>query len=168
MNSPADQKWYEKNGLKYHRAYREKNRELRRKWNNEWIASHKDQYNASKYIYRDKLKYQVLSHYSDGKPKCCRCGFDNIDALCLDHVNDDGAIERKKMNISCRGIMNGSRIYEEIRKRNYPSGLQVLCANCNLIKEIERKRSIRLQNPNYRERIKEVMFGGDVNFANTV
>ena len=129
----------------------------RRKWGAEWIKEHKEQYNSSKWAYRDKLKIEVLTHYSiDGKIECAICGFDNIYALCIDHINNDGATHRKKLKSGNRG---GFNLYEKLRQQNYPAGLQILCANCNMIKEIQRKHSIRMKNSYYKKR-KEVMGDG--------
>jgi len=69
--------------------------------------------------------------------KCTHCGFDkDVRALTLDHKNSDGSEDRKK---------NGSKIAryyilhpEEARER-----LQVLCANCNKIKAIDKKEHYR-------------------------
>jgi len=131
------------------------NKEYKAKWNKEWIANNRERYNASKYIYREKLKIETLMHYGNGTIACNYCGFSNIDALCLDHINDNGAQHRKELNISCRGSERaGSSIYEKLRKIGYPIGLQILCANCNMIKELQRKKEKRLLNPFYAKRIK--------------
>lgn len=108
--------------------------------NNEWIAKNRDRYNASKSKYRLKLKREVMEMYA--KPlRCGRCGFDKIDALCLDHIHNNGATQRKEQGISHRGFRgSGVRIYEYIRKNGKIDGLQVLCANCNTMKEIRRGR----------------------------
>lgn len=137
--------------LEYHREYRRKNIELRRKWNREWIANNRDRYNASKYHYRDRTKYAVMLHYGNGVVACAKCGFDNIDALCMDHINDDGAEQRKLMKIAGRGMASGTNTYEALKKFGLPPGLQILCANCNLIKEMERKRAKRVLNAFYKK-----------------
>ena len=144
-----------KSNKEYYRKYREKNREKRRKWNRDWIKKNRDRYNASKYLYRERTKINVLKHYSNGEIKCAICGFDNIDALCLDHVNNDGAKHRRKNKMAGRGI-TGQNSYEAIKKLGYPDGIQVLCANCNLIKEIKRKRKKRLLNNFYKKRVNEI------------
>lgn len=158
MSKQSAEDWYKSKGLEYHRAYREKNRELRRKWNNDWINANRERYNASKFIYREKTKLEVLTYYSNGKPKCVLCGFENIDGLCLDHINDDGAEQRRLLKISGRGT-TGMNTYEAIKKHGYPQGLQVLCANCNMIKELQRKRAKRLLNTFYKTRIGGGVFG---------
>ncbi|MDE2095668.1 MAG: hypothetical protein KGL39_00295 [Patescibacteria group bacterium] len=63
--------------------------------------------------------------------KCCRCGFDDIRALCIDHINGQGGKERK-------GRKNLYAYYRAILTRN-GEGCQILCANCNAIKRIENK-----------------------------
>jgi len=50
---------------------------------------------------------------------------------------------RKKYKISGRGYGAGQNTYEAVKRLGFPPGLQVLCANCNLKKEIERKRKER-------------------------
>ena len=116
---------------------------LRRRWNREWIIRHRDRYNASKWKYRDGLKAKAIAYYSDGTSKCVQCGYSNIDALCLDHINDDGAADRRRLKISGRGNGSGSRTYEALSRLGFPPGYQVLCANCNMIKEVRRRRSLR-------------------------
>jgi len=109
----------------------------------------KERYNASKYIYREKLKIDIVEHY--GKGECLWCGIKDIDVLCIDHINDDGAEDRKKRGISGR-VSAGINAYEALKRDGYPEGYQVLCANCNLKKEQERKRSLRLENTFYAQR----------------
>jgi hypothetical protein len=65
----------------------------------------------------------------------CLCGYSNIDALTLDHIANTGASERKLKHIT------GTWLYRRLRRFGYPDGYQVLCANCNLIKEIQRVRA---------------------------
>lgn len=125
--------------------WNKKNIERRRKWNREWIANNRAKYNASKARYRFKLKIEVMSLYVS-PPRCMQCGYSQIDALVFDHINDDGAVHRKENKISHRGNGGGGRIYEWIRKNGKMEGLQVLCANCNLIKEVRRKRRLSIKD----------------------
>jgi hypothetical protein len=84
-----------------------------------------------------EVKIDVLSHYGkDGKLQCCwpGCEVNDIDVLTLDHVNDDGAQDR----MSHKRL--GKVFYDMLKGQNYPSGLQTLCANHNLKKEILRRR----------------------------
>ena len=60
--------------------------------------------------------------------KCCRCGFDDVRALQIDHVNGGGSQERKttwNVNI-LKSFLADEKKY------------QLLCANCNWIKRAER------------------------------
>lgn len=72
-------------------------------------------------------KVEVLTHYSNGIPKCNCCGETQIDFLVLDHVNNDGATHRKSKK------KGGTHFYLTLKRENYPNEpkLQVLCANCN-------------------------------------
>lgn len=73
---------------------------------------------------RDKVKKEVLSHYSPDLK--CRCGFSDIRALTLDHM--DGGGRQHLTEIKVKG---GSGFYRWVRQEGYPGGLQVLCFNCN-------------------------------------
>lgn len=137
------------NQLKYQQTYHKKNPTKKAEWNKAWIEKNRERYNASKYHYRDRLKADIISHYSNGTMSCVKCGFNDLRALCLDHVNNDGAEWRTKYKVSGRSTI-GTNTYAKIKELGNPEGLQVLCANCNLIKEIERKTERRRKNPWYR------------------
>lgn len=91
--------------------------------------------------FKRALRYEVLSHYSGEQPKCVICGFSDLRALCLDHINNDGAAHRKKL---CKQLANAPRgsgsyaVYRDVKKNNYPPQYQVLCHNCNTIKQVNR------------------------------
>ena len=74
-------------------------------------------------------KFEVLSHYSNGIPKCNCCGETIIDFLSIDHINNDGNIHRKEIH------KNGISFYFWLKKNNYPEGFQVLCMNCQFGKK---------------------------------
>lgn len=62
---------------------------------------------------------------------CVRCGFSDIRALCIDHVNGGGTAERKSFG-------GHTQRYYKMIADNVDSGeYQILCANCNSIKRIE-------------------------------
>jgi len=155
MTAAAQKRWYDRVGLEYHRKYRDDNRAKRRKWNRDWIAKNRDRYNASKFIYRDRLKQEALERYSaGGSVACAVCGCDDIDMLCLDHIGNNGAEHRKKIGISGRGSA-GTSTHAALKREGWPPGLQVLCANCNLKKEIELKRAARMENEFYAKWVRE-------------
>lgn len=82
--------------------------------------------------YGHHLKEKAISYYSDGKMCCKQCGYNDIRALALDHVDDGGGKHRKTVKVS---------IGAWCRTQKYPPGFQVLCMNCNWIKEMERRKS---------------------------
>lgn len=67
-------------------------------------------------------RYEVLSHYSNGTPKCACCGETKLEFLSLDHINGGG-----KKHIQSIGY----NLSAWLRKNNYPEGYRVLCHNCN-------------------------------------
>jgi len=149
------------------RKYREDNREKRRKWNREWIKANRERYNASKYHYRDRCKVDAIFKYNK-EMECVVCGFSDIRGLCLDHIDNDGASHRKKLRIPSRGSSSaGMQTYEALKREGWPKGLQVLCFNCNTIKEFERKGKRRKRNsffnPNYISEYKNKLLNGSNN-----
>ncbi len=104
-------KWYEKNRVKAN---------LR---NRKWASI---------------LKSEVLTHYGkNGTLMCCwkDCEVSDIDMLTIDHVNNDGAHDRKTTG------RKTSTLYIRLRRTGFPSGFQTLCANHQFKKELLRKRA---------------------------
>lgn len=71
-----------------------------------------------------KLKHETFEHYGGIKCNCLGCDITNIMILELDHINGGGNRHRRE-------IGGDRRIYMHLKKLGYPSGFQVLCANCN-------------------------------------
>jgi ribosomal protein L44E len=94
-----------------------------------------EEYNKLKKVYNRKIKSEVLRHYSLDL-KCQKCGFDNLDALTIDHINGGGREHRKKIGF-------GGSFYYWLRRNNYPEGFQVLCMNCQFIKRKKNKECKR-------------------------
>jgi hypothetical protein len=61
--------------------------------------------------------------------KCIRCGFDDLRALQVDHMNGGGCQERKRLRN--QAAFNKKVLADQ-------TGYQLLCANCNWIKRHER------------------------------
>jgi hypothetical protein len=80
--------------------------------------------------YRARVRGLVLSHYSAGKNECASCHESCQSFLCVDHVNDDGYLKQGK---TCRA---GSSLYGWLFKNDFPPGFQILCHNCNYLKEL--------------------------------
>lgn len=81
--------------------------------------------------YRYQDKFDVIKWYSNGSMKCASCGFDDFNALTIDHID-------YKENYYLK-YTSGSNFYRELKRLNYPVGFQVLCANCQNIKRYEHK-----------------------------
>src|SRR5208283_2103493 len=71
----------------------------------------------------DNRKLEVLTHYSDGLPTCNKCGFIDIRALSIDHINSGGTKHRKELGGA------GQSIYKWLQDNSYPKEYQVLCMN---------------------------------------
>ena len=67
-----------------------------------------------------------------GGKKCVQCGYSNELALAFDHIYNDGHLDRKSENYSMERYVKNPPLARD--------RLQVLCYNCNTIKEIERVR----------------------------
>jgi hypothetical protein len=74
--------------------------------------------------WRRKLKLDAVVAYG-GVCACCAEG--NIEFLCIDHVNGDGASHRRSI-----GGKSGHAFYLWLRRNGYPKGMRVLCYNCNM------------------------------------
>lgn len=76
-----------------------------------------------------ELKDVVLNHYGHKCNCICGCQVTNRNHLTIDHINNDGAKQRRE------GKTHGGHAnYRNIIKDNFPTDLQVLCWNCNCAK----------------------------------
>jgi len=74
--------------------------------------------------YHEKVRVEVMERYGR---VCQCCGEATRDFLSIDHINGNGAEERRQG-------LGGINLYIRLRARGYPPGYQVLCFNCNLAK----------------------------------
>jgi glutaredoxin-related protein len=86
------------------------------------------------------LRKRVLEYYSKGTPKCIQCGVTGIPFLNMDHIYG------RKQAGHDRNTATGT-FYRYLDKE-HPPDYQVLCYNCNMIKELGRKKKFHLQTPN--------------------
>ena len=77
-----------------------------------------------------RVKLEVFLHYSGMVLACIRCGYSDIRALSIDHINGDGAQQRRELG-------GGIGIYRWLQRNDYPAGYQVLCMNCQYLKRCE-------------------------------
>ena len=73
------------------------------------------------------LRNTVIEGYGG---KCVCCGEITPEFLSIDHINNDGYIDRRKSYLS------GQNFYRWIIKNNFPDNLCILCYNCNNAKAI--------------------------------
>ncbi len=70
------------------------------------------------------LRLEVIEQY--GGQRCVCCGETTLQFLQIDHIAGNGTAHRKK-------IGQGG-LYRWLKKNGFPSGFQILCANCNFAK----------------------------------
>lgn len=76
--------------------------------------------------YNKKIKLKVFTHYG---LFCNCCGENTYEFLTIDHINNDGYLDRRKGKL-------GSGFYMWVVKNNFPNDLQTLCMNCNWGKRV--------------------------------
>lgn len=121
----------------YWKDYYQRNRDRliqkAEQWNKENYGKHRE------IGRRSEQKHKDMAYASYGGYKCQCCGETERSFLVLDHVNDDGAKNRRaeinsKGNWTKVGPHSGAKLYRWLRNNNYPPYFQVLCSNCNLSK----------------------------------
>ena len=118
----------------YDRAWNPEGRRRIRKKHSRTPAAH-----AAARLVDYKAKIETLRAYSpNGEIQCRWCGFDDIRALHLDHIENNGAADRAARTGKPRRA--GVNFYRILRRAGFPPGYQVLCANCNLVKHHEWQR----------------------------
>lgn len=140
-NREAAARYRERNREKFNQrmrdwreANRDKAREQSREWRNRKIANGTpEEVAALRKAEADKTKRlqadcrdKVFAAY--GGYKCNCCGESEQLFLSIDHIDNNGAEERRS------GKYNGSGtgFYQWLRKSGFPSGYQVLCMNCQV------------------------------------
>lgn len=117
--------WYENNKEKA----REQKKILMRKLRSENPEKYNEQSKKSKVKQRLKL-FEMYGTV------CSRCGFEDMRALSLDHVNNNGGEERRQLGE--RGV------YKKAKDVYDPETYQILCMNCQFIKRSEHSDHINL------------------------
>jgi hypothetical protein len=77
-----------------------------------------------------KVKLQTFEIY--GGAVCACCSETELVFLTLDHINNNGAAERRDTN------KVGRHFYRWLKDQGYPPGYQVLCFNCNSGRSLNR------------------------------
>lgn len=76
-----------------------------------------------------QVKEDVLTHYGGGRLACVKCGYSDVRALCLDHING-----REPTEFGKPPPIGGIPLYRWLRREGYPEGYQTLCYKCNVVK----------------------------------
>ena len=126
--TPEGKEWAKGYHHKYYLANKEKYSKYYRKYfSNPEVRARKNEQDRNRVFEVKKIIYDVL-----GGAVCKNCGFDDIRALQLDHINGGGSKDKQ----TNRGTVKILRLYRnnlEKLKQVY----QILCANCNWIKKHE-------------------------------
>lgn len=102
-------------------------REYHKQYARDYYRKNRDRMSAEAVADKREKRWQIIALLGGS---CVRCGFDDARALQVDHVNGNGAEER-------RAIGSGThRLLREVKEN--AERYQLLCANCNWIKRHER------------------------------
>jgi len=122
------------------KAIRERYASKKYYWKN--IEKCRQSKRESKRRIRKQLKEKIVNAFGG---KCAKCGFTDIRALQIDHINGNGINDRKKFK--------NYSFYKYVLKNTHSGEYQLLCANCNWIKRYEKKEfgNKRKSSPNIKE-----------------
>jgi hypothetical protein len=97
----------------------------------------KERYQARNKRWYANLRLGVLKHYSPNLV-CQECGFSDVRALTIDHVDGGGDAHRRELAKSLRRMPGPWALYRWLRDNGYPTGYRVLCMNCQFITHFHR------------------------------
>jgi len=80
------------------------------------------------------IKKKLLIKYGS---KCIECNEKHFEFLCIDHINNDGSIERKKIS--------NRKLFKKLLKEDKSDKYQILCYNCNSFKEYYIRRNLNIE-----------------------
>lgn len=129
---------------RYERKYREFHKEQRREYMRKYYQKHSECYKELYQKHKDCVREQKRKYRHTWRMKvfeklgnkCVRCGFSDIRALQIDHVNGGGVKELRELN------GDSPKFYNKVladTNGNY----QILCANCNWIKKSEKGENVK-------------------------
>jgi hypothetical protein len=131
-NGEKRRQWYQANReeiLAYRKVYCEENKEKIRVYAKKYREEDGGKHLPK--IYIKKKRKEIIEKLGS---KCAKCGFDNIEALHIDHVLNNGSKHRKGF---MTGVSGGSYNLAYLNSiwLNIESGeYQLLCPTCNQIK----------------------------------
>ena len=95
-----------------------------------WFQRHKTEHRTAG---RERRRWYRRTALEILGNRCIRCGFDDVRALQIDHVNGRGYGDPLASNTGT----SAQTVYRKIALTGNTDGLQLLCANCNWIKRAE-------------------------------
>ena len=102
----------------------------RKQWQKKYRENNMEKIRKNNDKYNHNLRQKVIDLFGG---KCKRCGFTDMRALQIDHINGGGYQEIKNLSAKYRYKM----VIESVE--NKEKKYQLLCANCNWIKRFEDK-----------------------------
>lgn len=123
----SQKRYYEKKKaeiLEQQSGYREKHPERVAQHKQSWVERNREKSRASGRASYRSLRLEAIAHYGG---RCVCCGEDEVAFLALDHVNDDGAEQRREHG-------TGYSFLRSLKRRGWPDDIQILCHNCNIAK----------------------------------
>jgi hypothetical protein len=118
--------------MAYSHIYYKRNKQTIDKANRKWAINNRRKTRGYLNKHRENQRNQVLKYLGN---KCKQCGFSDKRALQIDHVQGNGAKERKALWLY--------EIHKRILSGQYDNDYQLLCANCNQIKKAINKEQVQ-------------------------
>jgi len=115
------------------KEYTKNNRDKINDRNRKWQEKNKDKMTSNHVKYVTKIRMLLFKQLGY---KCIICGYNDIRALQFDHINNDGAKQRKIHGNSQKEYLYYTKHLDEVDVM-----LQVLCCNCNWIKQYNLHKS---------------------------
>lgn len=96
-------------------------------------------------IWNKKRRRELMEMLCGGKPRCVTCMYADIRALVFDHINNDAQDDTPS------GRATGPGLFKVVEKT--PRRFQVLCQNCNAIKQFENSTNMHINRrmPRFRQ-----------------
>ena len=121
---------------KYKESYKRAITKYRNKYPERIKLQNKNNYSKNRELRTDTSKewYQIYKRiiYNHYGHKCVCCGETTPMFLTIDHVNNDGFLDKT----SGGHRRSGAYLYRKIIKEGFPDKYQVMCFNCNLGRNI--------------------------------
>ncbi len=136
----ADPEKFRKYDREYKRIRRKEDPEKARERNRRWAKANPEKVREKMRLWREanrektrkqdrerrrKIRIEAIVAYGG---ECVCCGETEMAFLTFDHIDGDGDKARKRDKAA------GSSLPQWLKNRNYPPGIQLLCANCHLAK----------------------------------